>query len=96
MKRILLFIFFCAVLCLAGCSTLDSRTQDLKLGMTKEQTVKQLGKDYRTVGARQSSTDGAVEVIKYVDGDFGDLFLYFRDGKLVQWGDTKVMDDIPY
>ena len=25
-------------------------------------------------------------------GDYGELLLYFRDGKLVQWGDIRILD----
>ncbi len=84
----------CALL-LAGCASFDSRTQKLSLGMTKSQTTDLLGSDYKTVGAREVPNASKVEVIRYDDPKFGELLLYFRDSKLVQWGDIRILDNMP-
>lgn len=87
-----------AALFLAGCSSfgsLDSRSQKLSLGMTKEQTTSLLGRDFKVVGARETADARKAEVIRYDDPKFGELLLYFRDGKLVQWGDIRILDNMP-
>ncbi len=90
-----LSVWFAAVLLLAGCRSLDSRTQRLNLGMTKDQTVSLLGRDYKTVGARETADASKAEVIRYDDPKYGELLLYFRDNKLVQWGDIRILDNMP-
>ena len=85
----------CAVVLLSACSSMSDRTQELSLGMSKQQVTKILGKDFSTVGAQASSLNGQVEVISYKDDNDGDVLIYFRDGKLVQWGDTAELANIP-
>lgn len=84
-----------ALVALSACGTMDTRTQKLSLGMTKDQTTSLLGKDYKAVGGREASDAGKVEVIRYDDPESGELLLYFRDGKLVQWGDVSILDNMP-
>jgi hypothetical protein len=74
---------------------MDTRTQKLNLGMTKDQTTSLLGKDFKAVGAREAADARKVEVIQYDDPKYGELLLYFRDGKLVQWGDIRILDNMP-
>lgn len=63
--------------------------------MTKDQTVSLLGRDYKTVGARETPDARKIEVIRYDDPKYGELLLYFRDNKLVQWGDIRILDNMP-
>lgn len=84
-----------ALFLLAGCGSLDTRTQKLNLGMSKTQATALLGDDYKTVGARQTPDASNAEVIRYDDPKSGELLLYFRDNKLVQWGDLRILDDMP-
>ena len=84
-----------ALILLAGCASIEKRTQKLSLGMTREQATNVLGNDFRTVGARESSGSHKIEVIEYNDAEYGELLLYFRDGKLVQWGDIRVLENVP-
>ena len=84
-----------AAVLLESCATLDSRSQKLNLGMTKEQTTSLLGDDYKVVGARETADARKAEVIRYDDPKYGELLLYFRDGKLVQWGDIRILDNMP-
>jgi len=79
----------------SSCGSMDTRTQKLNLGMTKDQTTSLLGKDFKAVGARESADARKVEVIRYDDPKYGELLLYFRDGKLVQWGDIRILDNMP-
>ncbi len=80
---------------LSGCGSMDTRAQKLNLGMTKDQTTSLLGKNFKAVGARESSDARKVEVLRYDDPKYGELLLYFRDGKLVQWGDLRILDNMP-
>lgn len=84
-----------ALVILSSCGSMDTRTQKLNLGMTKDQTTSLLGKDFKAVGARESADARKVEVIRYDDPKYGELLLYFRDGKLVQWGDIRILDNMP-
>lgn len=84
-----------ALALLSGCASIEKRTQKLNLGMTKEQATNVLGNDFKTVGARESAGSRKIEVIQYDDADYGELLLYFRDGKLVQWGDIRVLENVP-
>jgi len=79
---------------LSACSSMDSRTRRLQLGMSRAQVVGVLGSSYTVVGARQES-DGAVEVLRFGDQDRDQLFTYFRDGELVQWGDHDMLQQAP-
>lgn len=95
MKSFLPFIAVFAALALAGCGSFDSRTQKLNLGMTKPEATALLGDEYKTVGARETPDASKAEVIRYDDEKSGELLLYFRDGKLVQWGDIRILDNMP-
>jgi len=96
MKRsILALLASAALVALAGCASIEKRTQKLSLGMTKDQATSLLGKGYKTVGARESVGTRKVEVIRYDDKEYGELLLYFRDGKLIQWGDIRVLENVP-
>jgi hypothetical protein len=80
---------------LVGCgSTIQGRSQKLSLGMTRQEAIKVMGKDYVTVAAR-AEQGNKVEVIQYADKKSDPLFLYFRDDDLVQWGDTQVLGNMP-
>lgn len=79
----------------AGCASIDKRTQKLALGMTKDQATSLLGGDYKLVGARETPDARKAEVIRYDDPKAGELLLYFRDNKLVQWGDIRILDNMP-
>lgn len=81
---------------LAGCaSTLDARVQKLELGMSKDLVVRTLGTGHRTVGAREDSTNVRVEVLRFEDPKSGEVLVYLRDGKLVQWGDVTALQNMP-
>ncbi len=95
MKSPHFFITILAALILVGCGSFDTRTQKLNLGMTKQQATALLGNEYKTVGARETPDSSKAEVIRYDDERSGELLLYFRDGKLVQWGDIRILDNMP-
>ena len=84
-----------AFLVLTGCSSLESRSQKLQLGMTKSAAVNLLGSDYSVAAARVEADGSNVSVLKYLDKKQPALFLYFRNDKLTQWGDTAVLDAMP-
>lgn len=86
---------FLAALLSGGCASMEKRTQKLALGMSKDQATSLLGSGYKLVGARETADARKAEVIKYEDPKYGDLLLYFRDNKLVQWGDIRILDNMP-
>ena len=84
-----------ALLTLSACSSLEKRSQKLQLGMTKEAAVELLGSDYSVVAARVEADGSPISVLKFSEGKKQDLFLYFRDEKLAQWGDSAALQAMP-
>ena len=62
--------------------------------MSKDAVTSLLGSNYVTVGAREDADQKNVEVIRYQKKE-ETLFLYFREQKLVQWGDISILNNIP-
>lgn len=62
--------------------------------MTLEEATDAVGSGYVTVAAREQG-GSQIHAIKYKGGDGNDLFLYFKDDRLIQWGDTDVLNAIP-
>jgi hypothetical protein len=83
------------LLVLAACSSMDSRTRKLQLGMSRAQAVKILGSDYTVAGAKKDSDGSALEVLRFGEKKDVGLFLYFNNDKLVQWGDNEVLQNMP-
>jgi hypothetical protein len=91
-----LLIACCVVLVgLLGCSSVEKRSQELKLGMSKEAAIDLLGSDYTVVAARLEPDGSPVSVLKFKGSDHNDLYLYFRNDKLAQWGDAEVLKAMP-
>jgi hypothetical protein len=79
-----------------GCaSSMASRAQKLELGMPKDRVIKLLGRNYSTVGAREESDARRTEVLRFEDAKSGEMFVYLRDGRLVQWGDVRALQSMP-
>jgi hypothetical protein len=84
-----------ALASLTACSSsLESKSKKLTLGMNRAQVIKALGSDYAPVAARTETDGKKVEVLRFGKEDEG-FYTYFRDGELVQWGDTNVLKAIP-
>lgn len=83
------------VLCLVGCSSVERRSQNLTLGMSRAEATHLLGSDYSTAAARTEPDGSSVSVIKYELKNKQPLYLYFRQDKLVQWGDSSVLTAMP-
>jgi hypothetical protein len=84
-----------ALLSLAACSSMEKRSQKLQLGMTKDAAVELLGSDYSVVAARVEADGSPVSVLKFSEGKKKELFLYFRNNKLAQWGDAAALQAMP-
>ncbi len=74
---------------------MESRSQKLTLGMPRTGVIELMGSDYSTVAARVEPDGTHVSVLKYELSKQKPLFLYFRQDKLVQWGDTSVLSAMP-
>lgn len=83
------------LLALAGCTSLEERSQNLQLGMAKATAIKMLDSDYTTVAARMDADGNSVSVLNFPTKNEKGLYLYFRNDKLVQWGDIGVLDAMP-
>lgn len=63
--------------------------------MSMADVTQLMGSDYTTVAARVEAGGTPVSVIKYELKKKEPLYLYFRQDKLVQWGDTSVLKAMP-
>ncbi len=63
--------------------------------MPKSKAIKVVGHRHITVAARKEGTGQRLEVLKFEDKKGGEIFGYFRDGKLVQWGDQAALANMP-
>jgi hypothetical protein len=80
-----------------GCAgSLASRTQKLELGMTKDRVIRTMGGGHVTVAAREDEASRRTEVLRFEDAKTGEVLVYLRDGKLVQWGDVRVLESMPH
>lgn len=82
---------------LPGCANdISTRAQKLELDMNKERAVKTLGSRHSTVAARKEGDGGKVEVLLFEDKRGNNILGYFRDGKLVQWGASAILQNTPH
>ena len=96
MKTIRCAVLLALLVLATGCAgSMASRAQKLELGMTKDRVVKLLGRKHTTVGAREESDARRTEVLRFEDPKSGERFVYFRDGRLVQWGDVRALQSMP-
>jgi len=80
---------------LSGCSsTMSARAEKLELGMSKDRVVRTLGRNFTTVAAREDSTASRTEVLRFDDRKSGEMFVFLRDGRLVQWGDIRALQSM--
>lgn len=95
MKRILpVLVTTLLVIGVTACSSLERRSKKLTLGMDRQQVIKTLGGSYSTVGARAEDGGTNLEVLRFGKKK-SPVYTYFRDGKLVQWGDDSALDRMP-
>lgn len=83
------------LLALVSCSSIETRSQKLQLGMSKTAAIKMLDSDYTVVAARVDADGSTVTVLNFPTEKKKGLYLYFRNDKLAQWGDTGVLDTMP-
>jgi hypothetical protein len=91
MRNLVLFV----VILLSACAYHPVRNQafdQIKLGMSKEETVKLLGRPYSQISTRKVG-DATVEILEYRKGNFwwwGDLedsyWFHYDNDKLAKWG----------
>jgi hypothetical protein len=89
-KPTILVLTVLAALLVAGCKTPAKHVKDLRLGMTPEEVEDVMGKPY-TIRAAKVFEDGQTQSIWEYLARFAinpkDYWLYFENGKLVQWGE---------
>ena len=83
------------LLALASCSSIETRSQKLQLGMAKTDAIKTLDSGYTIVAARMDTDGSSVSVLNFPIKKKNGLYLYFRNDKLTQWGDVGVLDAMP-
>lgn len=81
---------------LTGCSsTLSARAERLELGMSKDRVIRTLKQGHSTVAAREDSSGSRTEVLRFEDPKSGEMLVFLRDGRLVQWGDVRALQTMP-
>ncbi len=95
MKKLLSLTIVALLFIAAGCSSVESRSQKLHLGMTFQQATDLVGSDYTVAAARMDPQNVPIKVIQYDQKKKGPLYLYFRSNSLVQWGDVSVLNAMP-
>jgi len=89
---ILLLVSVCAALLLAsGCASMNTNVSRLKLGMTPDEVLKQIGKPFTIRAAKLYTGNEWTEVWEYLPPLLTlypkTYWVYFEDGKVVQWGE---------
>lgn len=82
---------------LSGCFTPVSKVNALRLGMTQEEVVENMGEPFAVRASKLYENEEWMEVWEYVPDIFSlaaytekydkRYFLSFKNGKLVQWGE---------
>jgi len=88
-------IFSAAVL--SACSTPSQRIAGLRLGMSSDEVMDTMGRPYAIRAAKLFDEGNFQEVWEYIPSVFSvalfadrydkDYWIYFNDGRLVQWGE---------
>jgi hypothetical protein len=92
-KKCLWMALFSALagILVAGCATPRFPMDKLKLGMTPDEVVQQVGKPYTIRAAKVYEDKRTVEVWEYLPRFFTlypkAYWVYFEDGQVVQWGE---------
>lgn len=113
MKKILVALSVILLILVQGCGTPSQRVGNLRLGMTPEEVLEEMGRPYAVRAAKLYRDGTFQEVWEYIPSIFSvALFadrydkmywIYFDDGRLVQWGEPgdftgeedMVMEHIP-
>ncbi len=81
---------------LAACATFSEKTQGLQLGMSETEVKGRLGSDYQVKASKYASDGQPVEVWQFQDPKSREIYwVYFKGGKLVQWGTPEAIKSIP-
>jgi hypothetical protein len=99
MKKHLIRLGFLALVICAGfgCSTtLTQQLNHLSLGMTQEQVKDILGDEYITTASTTDTSGAHLQLWEYTDSSDRKnehvYCVYFKDGKLAQWGEKGKVD----
>lgn len=88
MKNILFYVLF--ILIMSSCTTLMGvdywkRTKELDLGMTKQEVIVIMGKDYM-IESLSETDEGKMEVLHFYNGGGGPTYiLYLLNNNLVEF-----------
>lgn len=87
MKKIIYILFLCLVI--TSCAVvygpnLDQLTQSLELGMSKQDAINIMGKDYFIESALQVP-EGDVEVLHFRSSYYNEFILYFLNNTLTEF-----------
>lgn len=85
-------LVLCVLLFSAGCTTTTNvKVARLKLGMTPDEVIRQIGKPYTIRAAKVYEDNEWAEVWEYLPPSLTwnpkTYWVYFENGKVVQWGE---------
>lgn len=90
------FLLPLLALVLASCATFSEKTQGLQLGMSEAQVKDRLGSEYQVKASKYAADGQPVEVWQFQDPKSNEIYwVYFKGGKLVQWGTPEAIKSIP-
>ena len=98
MKKILLVVMMLApLLLLTACNTPSKRVANMRLGMTPDEVLEEMGRPYAIRAAKLYRDGGFQEVWEYIPSVFSvalfadrydkSYWVFFDGGKVVQWGE---------
>lgn len=92
-----MFLAFMVVAVVTGCGTPSQRVGNLRLGMTPEEVLDEMGRPYAIRAAKMFRDGSFQEVWEYIPSVFSvalfadrydkTYWIFFDDGRVVQWGE---------
>lgn len=85
MKKILFSLILIMSVGLSSCRSVLDYVKKVELGMTKQEVIKIMGKDYSRSAAFVGDDNSDMELIRYEGIREYDYLFTFRNNKLIEW-----------
>ncbi|MDR2954492.1 MAG: hypothetical protein LBV43_05380 [Prevotella sp.] len=99
LKRIAIAALFCIVLASCG-ATMQTRVQQVQLGMNRQDVINRIGKDFRVMSLVQTE-QGNLEILRFINTNILEgheyYYAHFLDGRLVElhFEDPTLIPPVP-
>ena len=90
MKILRWFVIVLGVVIVAACSTPVSKVKNLRLGMAPDDVKKAMGEPFSLRASKVFADGQTTEIWEYISGmslNPKDFWVFFENGKVVQWGE---------